>query len=76
MPLEVLRKLKILKGFIWNRRIKLYLAELYIKLGGKNEFHPLFDLDIDGLAGLDEKGISRYWNQISRLREMIHIKTL
>lgn len=76
MLLEVLWKLKILKGIIWNRKIKLYLAELYIRLGGKNEFHPLFDLDIDGLVGLDEKGVLNYWNQVSRLREMIHIKTL
>jgi hypothetical protein len=73
---KIRREIIKIKGAIWNRRLKLFLAKLYIQFGGKNEFSFLFNLDIDGLVGLNQKELDLYLNQISRLRELIHIKTL
>ncbi|MDD3292734.1 MAG: hypothetical protein PHI45_02950 [Candidatus Pacebacteria bacterium] len=63
------------KRAIWNRRILVWIADFYSRIGN-NEFHWLFDLDPYAMIGTTKEQKERYTIKLYEMRKRIHLRTM
>jgi len=63
------------KRAIWNRRILVWIADFYSRIGN-NEFHWLFDLDPYAMIGTTKEQKERYMVKLYEMRKRMHIRTM
>jgi len=75
---KITRRIPFLEDIIvmvWNKRIKIILIKIYVRLG-KNEFHWMLNLDEYLITKTNKKEIINYWEWIIKQRKIIHERTL
>ena len=65
--------LRNIRRKIWNKRIKFWWYQLFIR---KDEFHPSLNLDFEAILVMDQNELEKYRNDISRRRSIAHNRDL
>ncbi len=64
-----------IKRAIWNRRILVWIADFYSRIGN-DEFHWLFNLDPYAMIGTTKKQKEEYMTRLYGMRKRIHRRTM
>ncbi len=63
------------KRAIWNRRILIWIADFYSRIGN-NEFHWLFDLDPYAMIGTTKEQKERYMIKLYEMRKRMRTRIM
>ena len=58
---------------IWNKRIKLWWYQLYVR---KNEFHKSLQTDFEAMMVMNEDELKKYYADLGRRRMIAHKRDL
>jgi len=67
------RSMRKIKRAIWNRGLKLFWNQLWIR---RDEFHKSLDIDWEAIADLKGEKREAYYNDLAKRRHLAHMRDL